>query len=516
MTFWKLFFVILVSSFTFTSAQDWLQNSGKADLLDYLQVNSLPTAISEDVPLTMVESGYGVKNSYFPVSEELGLENFGGVTFTDRSNLSEGFSDHANVVGSYFFSRQNSFLSGVSEVECFEANDFITQALALSGGRVTPLAGRVASHAWIGNHPEPVVGESPEESEEIVANFSEFIHRFDFLGSAGNTLMVVGLNNEASTAVPSLWAHSYNALSVGIVDGNHSSGGSTSIYENYDISSGRSKPDLVASSHATSFATGQVASGAGYVYGLAQDLGFSEVTEHTELQRAILMAGASKERFPTWTNSSSSSLDQTWGAGELNVFNAHRITESDSSSNDLGYYGWKFLDSNDSELTYKISIPEGVSSAKLSMALCWNREIEEVYEEGYQYFPKKLKDYSLSLHGETVIQESDSLVDNVEYLYFTDLETGHYTLTVRDKNPSEGGIKAGLAWRINFDEEADPVLDIKEDEVYLSELVAGLRYEIWESEDNISWEFQEYFTPDNDEWSIERELGKVYQVRYWP
>ena len=49
--------------------------------------------------------------------------------------------------------------------------------------------------------------------------------------------------------------------------------------------------------------------------------------------KAIIMAGAEKDKLNDWTRSSTKPIDQVYGAGKINVNNSYKIlTKGDQSS----------------------------------------------------------------------------------------------------------------------------------------------------------------------------------------
>lgn len=532
-------YLFILGSLTLSQG-DWLDDSGRNELIDYLRDTSIPSVITNNVPVNMVEGG----GSYLPFSftGTTGTSaSYPGITFTNASNTSTGASGHAGTVAGYYFSPNGSFVTGISEVFCYGATHFLDDYMDgleyftagqviggqvipedgyyyySSGQQVLPMNQRVSSHAYVGGAT------------------GSLLAKFDYLGSTGNTVMVVGLNNGSGTTVPVGWGSSYNAITVGSTSNGHSMGDTTDDLASSGITAGRTKPEIVSNGSATSWSTGQVSSGATHIYGYANYSGFTDITANTEVQRAILLAGATKEEFPSWQNASSDPtgtetrpLDPSYGAGEMNVFHSHRIIEGGTPTGTvIGNYGWDYDDlGRNASRTYTFTIPNEVSSASLSAMLCWNRPVTETNAGGtYSYNYGTLRNLNLELSGGTLTAplESNGSLDNLEHIYATALGPGSYSLTVSQSGGSNFSPQAyGLAWRMNI----APVVEIPTTcpsitGVEVENLIPGHSYEVWESSDLSNWSYVENFTPTSSTYSWNSpnlpnaETEHFYRLRYW-
>lgn len=535
----NLQYLILLGSLSF-SYGDWLDDSGRNELIDYLQETSIPSTITNGVPVNMVEGG----GSYLPFSftGTTGTSaSYPGITFTNASNTSSGGSGHAGTVAGYYFSPNGSFVTGISQVFCYGATHFLDDYMdgieyfaagQIIGGEVIPEDGyyyystgqqvlpmnqRVSSHAYIGG------------------GNASLIAKFDYLGSTGNTVMVVGLNNGSGTTVPVGWGSTYNAITVGRTSNGHSMGDTTDDLAGDGITGGRTKPEIVSSGSATSWSTGQVSSGATYIHGYAKLSGFTDITDNTEVQRAILLAGATKEEFPSWQNAASDPtstetrpLDPNYGAGEMNIFHSHRIIEGGTPTGTaIDRHGWDYDDlGRNASRTYTFTIPTEVSSASLSAMLCWNRPVTETNLGGsYSYGYGTLRNLNLELSGGTLSTAlvSNGTLDNLEHIYTTSLGPGSYSLTVSQSGGSNFSPQAyGLAWRINI----DPVVEVPTTSptvtgVEVENLVPGHTYEVWECNDLSGWTYVNSFTPTTSTYSWNSpnlpnaDTEYFYRLRYW-
>src|SRR5206468_8999465 len=115
-----------------------------------------------------------------------------------------------------------------------------------------------------------------------------------------------------------------NGIAVGRSDGQHESGFTT---VGNTGPTGRVKPDLVAPLGAVSFATPLVSSAATLLVQVASTapLNADPFAAKPQTIKAVLMAGATKAEFPTWSHTTTVPLDPVYGAGELNVDNSHRV-----------------------------------------------------------------------------------------------------------------------------------------------------------------------------------------------
>ncbi|MEZ5301111.1 MAG: hypothetical protein R3F11_10725, partial [Verrucomicrobiales bacterium] len=232
------------------------------------------------------------------------------------------------------------------------------------------------------------------------------------------------------------------AISVGITNGGHSRGGTPIGID----SPGRSKPEIVAFSNYTSFATARVASAAA----LLRAATAGTAAAQPDAIKAILMAGATKEEFPGWQRPANAPLDPVFGAGELNVFHAYRIAEAGQAppGGSAPARGWDRRAAAPSGAhDYTITIPgSGNAGAdELSAVLAWHRLVPDTIPGRLWGAGSELPDFDLALfHGGTEIARSQSAAgDNVEHIYLRNLPPGTYTLRV------EGGGTAefALAWR---------------------------------------------------------------------
>lgn len=373
---------------------------------------------------------------------------FAGKTITDLSQITPNQnSSHATEVARYFFGNQRSITPGVDTIGLYYANDFIGNKQAV-GFQVNPtvVPFRVLNHSFIGNFAAADLGLAIEANA-----------RMDYTIQRDQFTNVVALGN-GTGSLPQIYAQSYNSIVVGRSDGNHSRG-LTAIN-----GAGRTKPDIVAPLNATSYATPVVASTATLLHSAAQSFGFQDA-QNPEAMKAIIMAGADKDPFPTWSNSSDRPLDSVYGAGQVNVYNSYRILEGGQFEgsatfkvSDSGLKGWDYREiSSSQDLYWNFSTIGGIESA--SFLVTWNVDYSDSNGD-FSINSFRLADMRLSLHafdGLSLGEElffSDSPVDNVEHLYLRNLEAGRYTLRLSSNLDSHFGI----AWNISAVPEPGTIL----------------------------------------------------------
>ena len=360
------------------------------------------------------------------------LSEFSGKTFTILSP-NGGVSGHATTVGQFFYGSATSVAPGVTNVHNYEANNWLGSGFLNYSSTSTTApkteAQKITNSSWIAN-----TGSASTDAD-ILRRFDYAIQQSDFLG-------VVALNNGGQGNVPALLASCYNGLSVGLTNGVHSYGTNTAD------GTGRTKPEMVAPAGATSFATPIVASAAAMLSQGAPVNATKPVT-----MKAILMAGATKNQFPSWSRTTTRPLDTIYGAGQVNVYNSQHILAAGqqpaSTSATVNRLGWDFTTTTSGSRFYFFDIPAGGTSS-LSALLTWNRVIADTLPGPSWGAPSSsLANLTLKLFaasGFTVgalVDTSASTVDNVEHVWQPALSPGRYAIEV---TADTSGISYGLAW----------------------------------------------------------------------
>ncbi|NOY40406.1 MAG: hypothetical protein GXP26_01030 [Planctomycetes bacterium] len=450
------------------AAADWKDDIGYTQLVSVLG-NSTPNGAG--VPISLVEAPTG-GGAYFPDTYPVptnpqftaGSDPFSeDIIFTDGSGMAaNGVSGHAaSVVGSSFFGN-SSPAAGANAVTVYEANDWIENVLNMDNGQDPETQNfRVQNFSWIGTF------DSGSQDRNV-------LRRFDFMIDRDNVTAMVGLNNGSATPLPQLLVHSYNAIAVGRSDGIHSTGLTGAFY-----GPGRLKPEIVAPVVTTSQATGVLSSVATLLH---EAVAGGDAT-NSEVMKAILLAGATKDEFVGWSRTTTQPLDDTYGAGQVNVYNSYLMTlggQTAGSTDVTGATvetvdssGWDYRTVNPSnDLFYNFEIPVGSTAPELSVILDWNVEVTDTNGDTPFSGSESLANLDLALYNSTTtfmesLVDAESLsisvVDNVEHIYQTDLGPGLYTLRVSGVSGASAR-DFGLAWRLNtlfdvpsadFDEDGD-------------------------------------------------------------
>ena len=387
------------------------------------------------VGLVEANAGGAGTNTYFP---NVSQPEFALKTFVDESNLNpRNTSVHATLTGQFFFGSSTSMSPGVTNIRVYDADNFVgvKQALGAAGTNPVATSFSVVNHSYIGT-----ISAGFPTSEAVEANA-----RLDYTITRDNFTSAVALNNGVGS-LPAIYGQSYNSIVVGRSDGLHSFG-----LTNLGVA-GRTKPDIVAPSGTTSGATPIVSSAATLLHSAANDFGMTNA-RNSEAMKAIIMAGASKDPFPTWSNTTTQPLDSKFGAGEVNVYNSYKILQAGESNGVItipvansNLKGWDYGPSIDPTTPMYWNINVGQTVTEASILLAWNAK----YQDGSGNFNStlslanmdlKLFDSTTSFLG-TEIGSSRSLVDNVEHIYLRNLNAGLYTIQVS----STGNSAFGLAW----------------------------------------------------------------------
>ncbi len=375
------------------------------------------------------------------------IAQFAGKTFVDGSGLSTGTSNHATgTVGTFYYGNTSSIAPGITHITGFEAIHWLGNVLGspfFGGPNTDPLVEnfRVANHSWVAR-----------SNFVPVADAVNMLQRLDFYINQNEMTVAVGADNQA--ALPRLLTQGYNSISVGVSSGVHSFG-TTNLYGN-----GRTKPDIVVPTNNTSRATAIVSSAAALLHQKADNMGSINAAK-PEVIKAILMAGATKEEFPTWDRTTSRPIDEQFGAGELNIYNSYFIMQGGEfdgaagpPASQIDLLGWDYEESlsGNSSLYYEFEI--GTLGARdLSVLLTWNMDVIDLDPTSSFNPQTQLADLQLALYDstngflDTQIDLSQSLVDNIEHIYFNFLGPGIYTFEVT--NHSAFNTDYGLAWRIH-------------------------------------------------------------------
>jgi len=432
----------------------------QADYKDDTGYNQLQTELGGSMP-----DGTGVGVSQVEADEDPNApveympnasdSQFSGKTITDRSGVTSppgATSNHATIVGRYFYGNSSSFAPGILNVDAWQADDWLTgtsPGFLMGGTNSAPNVESqdVQNHSWI------------SDSSNATSHTNR-LRRLDYAINRDGFTSVVGQNNGNTTTLPELLGQSYNAISVGRSDGNHSHGFTTID------GTGRIKPEIVAPRSATSYATPLVGGAAALIIEKAAGTGGLGDATNPEAVKAILMAGATKDEFGTWDRTTTRPLDDRYGVGELNVYRSYHILVDNgeqpaSDSSTVTTLGWDFNTTVAGSNYYFFDVPSGETMNELSALLTWNRVVDDGPWTGVGP-DSTLTNIDLYLHAATgftpgtLLDSSVSEVDNVEHIYRTDgLAAGRYVLEV---DSPIADVEYSLAWHSTIVPEPSSIL----------------------------------------------------------
>jgi hypothetical protein len=395
----------------------------RADYKDDIGLTALQSEIGAGAPtgagVTLSQVEALDSGSYAPDPNHGELA---GKTFTLKSGAS-GASGHATSVARNAYGLTNGVAPGITDIDVYEAGNYYGTGFLKTGSAFAAPAietRRIQNHSWI------AYGGAAQEATR----------RLDFAIKRDGFLAVVGLAN-VITNVPDLLAHSYNAISVGKPNGLHSRDGTR-----FDTA-GRIKPEIVSPSafNATSYSVGAVSGAAALLMETAdKTAGLENARTNSEVIKAILMAGATKSEFPTWSRTTTQPLDLVYGAGELNIQNSYHILaageQAASASSTVGLQGWDFAATAGTNALYFFDVPEGFVLTNFSAMLVWNRNVFD-NNPGPTFDPQAtLANLDLRLYAATnfalgiLLDSSVGTNDNVEHIFQPQLPTGRYALSL--------------------------------------------------------------------------------------
>ena len=376
---------------------------------------------------------------------------FAGKTFQDLGNpQGDGPSTHATFVGVDLYGIGVGTARGIGgpnpngaapPISITSFNNFLNDDLVNNG--FTP---RVQTHD-VSNH-SYTLDLNPQFSQSDAENV---LQRLDYSINEGNTTTVVGSSNSRDEALPAGLVQAYNTINVGVTDRTHGSGPTT-------INGiGRSSIHLVTDETTTSGATAVISGFAAILH----QTGRGTDAVRQEVIKATLLAGATKDVFSgDWNRTPTQPLDLEVGAGQANILNSYRIQNAGeiNGTTEIGgnittdFNGWEY-DANllaGDERFYEFVVADDELIEELSIALTWNLNVVDSNPSPFFFTPStELADLSLELFdsSNTLVDFSDSPVDNLEHIYFENLASGTYRLRVSNNSPDGVNTDFGLAFR---------------------------------------------------------------------
>lgn len=422
-----------------------------ADAIGY---TALKTEFGQDVP-----TGEGI---IVAISEEIRSNTWklqatgelAGKTIIYSPDNESGFSTHAYEVGQYFIG-SNALAFGVSEVRSYSSSSWGSPLRVGSSVFPNDSVWKVENHSWGAEFESP--------GEGLDANT---VARMDFRAYYYNILAVSGLNNSTGTMFRQL-GNSYNGIIVGRTSGVHNRGGTAMTTHNFIA--GRIKPDLVAINAFTSYNIPVVSAACILLLQKAEETPALNAATRTVVIKSLIMAGARKEPFAGWSNTTTAPIDSIFGAGQLNIYNSFKILTDgrhDPASHTNRIRGWdtRFLSNASNTQLYPLTVTE---TSDLCVSLNWFEMFMPTASgetwvanplEPTLHKPLELRLWSLDGNGEkvAVIASSLSLIDNLQHIWTTGLAAGDYGLEVTGSDltypetpytPTEG-VEYALSWRL--------------------------------------------------------------------
>jgi hypothetical protein len=398
---------------------------------------------------------------------------FTGKTITPvGGNASGTYSDHATGIGSLFYGNASSIATGITQIDSYDANSWITSLYNPVTGRATTSPDRVANHSWVGGGTD---GSSDGTILRVV----------DRQVALNNYIQVVGLTNGPGNSP--LLGSGYNVISVGRTDGVNQQG-SVPVSGDALYGAGRTVPTLVAPQSLTSTATPVVSAAAallvqtGHQGGLSLSTGYTNISgigtiydaERSETVKATLMAGADRQTANTSTTAditdyggaghqTTNGLDSRYGAGQVNVYNSYNIIaggEQKSFQNggrDITLFGFDYstiggLNGTGRTASYFFN---AANEATLFASLVWNISISNDAS-----LTTTLHHLNLSLFDvtrNTLVATSASSLDNTQNLFIRLLLGDRYEMRVTTDEPTNFSQGYALAWRMDASPSPAPI-----------------------------------------------------------
>ena len=402
--------------------------------------HAMPTG--REIPVGQVEAG----ESYAPNAADPRLR---GVSFILQSGGS-GDSGHASNVARHAFGGQGP-APGVARVHCYAVQHWMGEGYLRTGSDQPPddwNQARVFNHSWI---------------SERSGNAVQVLRRVDWLADQRDILCVVGLNNGRGD-VPALLASAYNTISVGVVNGNHSSG------LTHIEGEGRCKPELVAPGTLTSWSTPQVTGCVAVLLEQADAMGRDDDASpdrraaRSEVVKALLMGGAHKPA--DWGPGEGEPLDRRWGAGIVDLDRALLMLDGGNTApgQTTQRYAWA-AHALAADQQHAFTFTTLADQGEACFTLVWNRKVaggtvtlrhnvtgasRTAWNNSAGLADLDLELVRVDADGVgQVVAASTSTVDNVEVIYLRELPAGTWSVRVK-RRPDAYKIAwdYALAWRI--------------------------------------------------------------------
>ena len=424
-------------------------SSGLAGHQDDIGLTALQAELGGNTP---TGAGIAVSQVEGPVEPDYYYANpaepqLSGKSFELKSGSRAGTSYHADAVAFSYCGSSNGVAPGITQIDAYEALDWLQAGFLRWGTEQAPKAEtrRLQNHSWATDF-------SSQPGFNNDTWHRDMVRRFDYSIAQDGYVAVVGILNGSASPVPPVLGNAYNAISVGNVNGQHSSGGTL------DDTAGRIKPEIVAPSGivpgAVSYSCGTVSGAAALLLETADaSSGLANARNNSEVIKALLLAGATKSPFPGWTRTPTQPLDLVYGAGRLNIQNSYHLLvageHAASGSVTRPNRGWDFASAGASPARYFFDVPAGSALTNFSAILTWNRQVTDGQPgQNFGNLQVAVANMDLRLYSAsgfslgTQLDSSVSTIQNVEHV-FTSLGPGRYALEVTSNT---AGVDYALAW----------------------------------------------------------------------
>ncbi len=368
------------------------------------------------------------------------LDRFSQTQIVDQSGInSSEFSGHANSVASRIAGLDESQLSSLLRIDGYEANHWLTEVLR----RLTITApqsgtGDFGNHSWVG-------------TTSTVVDDVDILQRLDWLVAEDDYFHAVGASAPSNSI---LMAYAMNVVAVKNT-GATISMATLSLDGVYQA--GRPAVHLVAPAGTPSDATGVVSSSAVLLTEL-----FPSAPLVPELLKAVLMASAERvtdnvqeEQIINYgADLTQNGLDYRYGAGQLNVLNAHEIlsTGTQNSSGSVTPVGYHLAQNFGAQNQVNVyAFETGDNPDYFVASLVWNLDVNAppaVFVPNPILYNLELALFDVSEGQSTLVAESTSEIDNTENIRVQLAPHRHYELRVSHLHPTSFSWPYALAWRL--------------------------------------------------------------------
>ena len=338
---------------------------------------------------------------------------FAGKTFTYLGGMAADCPlPHATSVARFYYGNPDSQTPGITQIDLWDSHQFLT------------ILDQNPNNAKVVNGPSPNETTALRQLDYSIATYHH-LNAGSFV-RAGNPQVLA-------------WA-GFNGITVG----NYATGPSTnSAVDGHTVT-----PSIVGPPNSTvSWSVPMVSSAAALLLSHANTHGQTTAWDNPDtVIKAILMAGARKDAFNSWSRTPTQPLDLANGAGMLSTDNSYHILaagqQAASSSATVTGTGWDFAAcSATGRKTCFFNLP---AAAPFTAVLAWNRNVNKADWSCTLPHLKlelyKATDFTLG----SLVDQSVSATDNVQLIYETTLPPGRYAMVVTGDTDKQN---YALAWQ---------------------------------------------------------------------